>query len=491
METAMRYPMIFSASLPRSAGAGEGLEAVCARRCARRVFLVVALGFAAWGRHAEGAAGNAGAPPAALAPGAFGADSAGATADPLQALPPIDVAALLEQIEGGNPAARANRASREAAAHAAPEATALPDPVASVFYTNDTIQSFTLGSSEFSNLAFSWSQELLYPGKRKLAGRAAEAELAVFDATLLDSLASARASLKAGYSELLRIDRTTRALSESHALLLVAREAARARYESGLGGIAPLLQAQILLTKLEGRMRAQEPARRATEAAVQAVIGGPIDAPLGRAESDWIVSEPDPSDLAERIHAGDPAILESVALEERERRRLELARSGTKPDLTWTATYMNRGGLDPMVAAGIAVRLPLYHETKQDRAIAAAESSLAAAQLATSRREAEAQAELRALLARSESAQAMLRAYEQGVIPQTTTAYEAASSAYSSGQGTLDAVVATLQGILDARIEAEAQRAERAIALARIESLTGVTLLAPVSPSVTLSEVDR
>ena len=63
--------------------------------------------------------------------------------------PPIDLPALLDEVDRASPQLQAVRARAEAAALVAPQREALPDPKLSIAYTNDGLSSFTLGSSEF------------------------------------------------------------------------------------------------------------------------------------------------------------------------------------------------------------------------------------------------------------------------------------------------------------------------------------------------------
>ena len=59
--------------------------------------------------------------------------------------------------------------------------------------------------------------------------------------------------------------------------------------------------------------------------------------------------------------------------------QLDDARVQVKPAFSWLAAYQFRGGLDPMVMGGFSVRLPVWKDRNQERAIAGAEIERTAA----------------------------------------------------------------------------------------------------------------
>src|SRR5882724_580283 len=166
------------------------------------------------------------------------------------AAPSLDLAALLREAESNNPEIAAMRLRQEAASLVPGIAEVPPDPVVSVSYLNDTVTDFTLGRSEFSSLAFSWTQEVPFPGKLHLGGAVAsrEAEMARsrLDAARLD----VAAGIKGAYADLYRIDRSASILGDRRSLLVSFMQRARARYETGEGLLENVLKAQSEITRL-------------------------------------------------------------------------------------------------------------------------------------------------------------------------------------------------------------------------------------------------
>jgi outer membrane protein TolC len=194
--------------------------------------------------------------------------------------PPADLAALLAEAETSSPALRSAQARSEAARQLPSQAEAPPDPEVSVAYTNDGVSSFTLGESELSILALTWTQEVRRSGKRDRAREVAEREA---DRAALDRERVRRevaAAVKSAYAGLVRLDRTAAILEETRALLEEMTQASRKRYEVGEGIQETVLkaQAEVLRIEVEEARVAQD--RRAAEVRLNEAVGRSADTPI-------------------------------------------------------------------------------------------------------------------------------------------------------------------------------------------------------------------
>src|SRR5262245_7284579 len=175
---------------------------------------------------------------------------------------PLDLAALLERARQHNPLIAAAR-GRQAAAEAVPsQAQALPDPMASVSYTNESLDSFTLGESDDSFLTLSWLQELPPRGRRGLAGDVARREAEAAALAVSQQELDVRARVTQAYADLYRLDRTASILEESRLLLSSLADATRARYEAGEGLLQNVLKAQSETASLEAQVERTRQERR-------------------------------------------------------------------------------------------------------------------------------------------------------------------------------------------------------------------------------------
>ena len=390
---------------------------------------------------------------------------------------PIDLPALLDEVDRASPQLQAARARAEAAALVAPQREALPDPKLSIAYTNDGLSAFTLGSSEFSNLTAGWEQEVPAKGVRGSAATVAQAQADALRATTTALRANLRARVITLYAELWRLDRTRALLTESRALLTTAAEAAQARYESGEGIQEGLIRAQTAVRRADLGIEELSLARRQAEIALGAAIGRAEDPAFGPADELPGVAGPlDAEGLATAATASSPDVLETLARERTASAQLDDARVQVKPTYSWVAAYQFRGGLDPMVMGGFSVRLPVWKDRKQERAIAGAASERTAAGHDRDEATVRARAGARELAAGVASIDVRLRLYREALVPQSAAALDAAEAALASGRAEMLLVLDDFDRWIGARREELALSAQRVEMIASLEAMTGAEL---------------
>ena len=393
-------------------------------------------------------------------------------------VPPADLSALLAEAEANSPALRASEARLEAARRLPSQAEAPLDPEVSVAYTNDGVSSLTLGERDMSVLALTWTQEVRRSGKRT---QAREVALREADRTALDRdrlRLEVAASVKSAYADLVRLDRTAAILEETRSVLEELVQAARRRYEVGEGTQESVLKAQTGVLRLEAESARVAQDRRAAEIRLNAAVGRSGDVPVGAALTlpGGVLPET-PEALAEAVAAASPEIAVQQAVVRREEAGVELAKAEEKPDFVWSASYQNRGGLDPLVMGMFGVRLPVHRERKQAAAVLQKESELAAARQDLAEIQLRTRSAVRELVSRVERADRLLRLFGQGVVPQAQSALESARASYGVGRvGFLD-LLDDVTVVLDARKEVAVQESERIQALAGLEPLLGRELI--------------
>jgi outer membrane protein TolC len=393
-------------------------------------------------------------------------------------LPPADLGALLEEAGAANPEVLALAARARAANELPGQLEELPDPKLSVSYTNDSLDSFTLGSSEFSNLTVGWEQDVPY---RSVRARAADVARADADTARVstDALrAKLRTRIITQYTDLYRIDRSADFLAESRDLLIAELAAARARYESGEGIQEELLRTQTEIRKLELRSESYRRERRAVEISIGEALGRSDYAPLGRAVALPDGRLPDDRDtLSEAAAAAAPDVREADARTHRAEAAVANAQAQNQPEFSWVAAYQFRGGLDPMVMGGFGVRLPVWKDRKQARAVAGSEADLDATRFEYRRAALRAAADAQAFVNEVDSAERSLRLYREAILPQDIATLEAARAAFSAGRAPIVLVIEDLRRWLDDRDDALALEVRRIQMLASLESATGMPLL--------------
>jgi cobalt-zinc-cadmium efflux system outer membrane protein len=386
---------------------------------------------------------------------------------------PASLPDLLARVDAGNPQVRAQEAWTRAALERPASLLALPDPKLSVIYTNDGLDSFSLGDSEFTNLTVGWEQEVTPRRSRSTASDLARADARVLEREGATLRARLRARVITLYADLYRIDRTSTLVAASREVLTAELAASRARYEAGQGLQEGLFRAQVELSRLDLELESNRRERRSVEIELGEAVGLEGDfsiEPVTSLPPGRLPDEPDTT-------SGAPALREAEARTERAESAVASARTSTESQFSWLAAYQFRGGLDPMIVGGFGVRLPVYKDRKQARDIARSESELEA-----SRRDAEAatvrvRAEVRALANDAASAERSLVIYEQGIVPQSAAALEAARAALSAGRAEMSLVLDDFRKLLADRKDAVAVRVRRIQALAALEVATGQVLI--------------
>ena len=390
---------------------------------------------------------------------------------------PIDLYALLDEVERASPQLLALRARAVAAENVAPQREALPDPKLSVAYTNDGLSAFTLGSSEFANLTAGWEQEVPAKGVRGSAAAVARAQAETLRASSTALRASLRARVIALYAELWRQDRTRALLTENRALLTTAAEAAQARYESGEGIQEGLIRAQTAVRRVDLDIEELALMRRQAEIALGSTLGRNEDPAFGpTGDLPEVLVPIDAEGLATAATASSPDVLETSARERAASAQLDDARVQVKPTYSWVAAYQFRGGLDPMVMGGFSVRLPVWKDRKQERAIAGAAIERTAAGHDREDAEVRARAGARGLAADVASIDARLRLYREAIVPQSAAALDAAGVALASGRAEMFLVLDDVERWIGARGEELALSARRIETIASLEAMTGTIL---------------
>lgn len=406
--------------------------------------------------------------------GAFALAANAATGDS----PPVDLRALLEELDRTSPELLEARTRIEAAELLPEQRSALPDPKLSVSYTNDTVDDLTLGDSEFSNLSVGWEQEVPSRRVRRSAGAVAEAQAETFRASTAAASARERARVISLYAELWRVDRTRELLEESRQVLATAAASAEARYDAGDGPQESLIRAQNALRRVGLEASELTLERRRAEISLAAALGRAGTPEFGAvAELPDAPGPLDANEAAKAAASASPAVLESRALEHEAAYELEDASAQRQAQFSWMAAYQYRGGLDPMVAGGFAVRLPVWKNRKQARAIATAEISRTAAALGESRAEISAASEARALVVEVDSIDERLRLYQEALVPQAAAALESANAAFGAGRADMSLVLTALAQWIADRRGILALTAQRTANLAALEAVTARRLL--------------
>lgn len=353
------------------------------------------------------------------------------------------LASLIQEALAKNPDLQAAREILAGARVRPDQARALANPMLSVVYTNDG-WSPTMGERDMSTLAFMWSQDLPFQGKRRLRGDIASLEADTVDQQVERARLSLSAAVERAYYGLILARDLLDLIREQENTWQEIEQVALARYTVGQGAQQDVLRVQVEVTRIEQLRVEQQTEVDVRLAELNRLLDRP---PQTRLQTTTRLTlrplEGDIESLLARFGAVSPEIKSADLTVERDRLAVRLAQKAFKPDFAAQAGYMNRGGLDPMWQAGVGISLPIYRK-KPKGALAEAESALRASERRVRAVAAQLGFRTQERLAQIRSAEKIAGLYDKGIIPQDQMSVEAAIANYQVGKLPFIAVLEAL-----------------------------------------------
>ncbi|HEX3130446.1 MAG TPA: TolC family protein [Thermoanaerobaculia bacterium] len=370
---------------------------------------------------------------------------------------------LVRMALDGSPALAALREGVAAAREMERPATALPDPMVEGMLQNEEFPDYTVGRMPMSMIGVEIRQPLPYPGKRRARGEAAEAETALRAARIAALESRITSEVRVLYGQIYAIDRERQALTAAHELVDLLSATAASRYASGGTEQEAVIKAQLQVSRLGEQIEDLEGERAARAAELGRWLGRPIDLPE-------ITELPKVSfeALTEPASADIEVARAAVALAER---RLAVARLDLKPDFSPSAGLAGRGPLGAVLTLRFGVELPFWKESKQEPLIRAAERELEMARQELRDAEAVAASDAARLAARWQQAERQVTRFREAIVPQSSTALDAARSSYLAARGDFSTVIEDFSLWLEARTQLARREADLYTTWAELQRL--------------------
>ncbi len=321
-------------------------------------------------------------------------------------------------------------------------ADSLDDPVLSLSLQNYPIDSLAYDESPMTGNEIRLSQKFPYPGK--LVTRSAIAEHAAatkYDTLQEKQLKLSRAVQETYYRYLLQ-NSTLIILEQTRQLLTDLIKSFEVNYAIGKATQQQILVAQQQQTKLLERLIVEKSRRDSLLGTLHQLIPGSL--PVQELEQQQLPEQlPQLPNLDSGLSVAlqkRPLVQLYQHLGDQYQQQHRLARLDEKPDFTlWTGYRFRDGGpMDSvagadMVSVGVSFNLPWFSGKRKAQAEAASHMrNRAAAELDNSRNQIRFNIEeAYRSMARLEE---QIKLYQQGLIPQTRTAWQAAISTYQEGR---------------------------------------------------------
>jgi len=394
------------------------------------------------------------------------------------AVSPSPLSELVQEVERSNPEIAAAQHAWQAASNIPKQASALPD-------TEITVQQFSVGSprpfagysnSDFAYVGIGASQDLPYPGKRRLRSEVAEREA---DSIREQSDAVRRQAietLKLTYFQLAYLQQTLPVLERNDQLLGQIEQAAEGRYRAGQGTQQDVLRAQLQHTKILREIAMHHQQEEQLEAQVKQVLSRSQSSPdiVADALSQTSLKYTD-GDLLNRVRDQNSDVRSRAEIVHRQESQVELSHKEFRPDFSVSYTYEHTADqFRDYYAATFGIRLP--NRGRQSAALAEATQNeeRAKQELQAEVQRVQSEVEQQYVLVRRSEDQ--LKVYAEGLIPQSEATFRAGLAAYQSNRQDFGSLLSSFQDVLNSNLEYQGELLEHESALARLERLTGVSL---------------
>jgi len=374
---------------------------------------------------------------------------------------------LVQEALAGSPALAALRESQAAARELERPAVTLPDPMVEGMLQNEEFPDWTVGELPMSMIGVELRQPLPYPGKRRARGGAAAAETALRAARVAALEARIASEVRTLYARIYAMDRERQFLTAARELVEMLSATAGSRYAAGGSEQEAVLKAQLEVSRLGEKLDDLAAERAAMVAELGRWTGRP-GMPLAEVTELPPADFPQLSDEDLADSADVQAARAAMALAEH---RLAVARLDLKPDFAPAAGLAARGSLGPVLTLRFGVELPFRKKDRQEPMIRAAERELEMARLELRDAEVLARSEAARLAARWEQAERQVVRFREAIVPQSSTALDAARSSYLAARGDFSTVIEDFGLWLEARVQLARREADRYIAWAELQRL--------------------
>jgi outer membrane protein TolC len=391
---------------------------------------------------------------------------------------PSPLAELVQEVEQSNPAIAAALNAWQAATNVPKQASALPD-------TEITVQQFSVGSprpfagysnSDFAYVGIGASQDIPYPGKRRLrsevAGREADSMSAQSDGVRRQAIET----LKLVYFQLAYLQQTLPILVRNDQILSQIQQVAESHYRVGQGNQQDVLKAQLQRTRLLQEIAMHHQQEEQLEAQIKQVLSRTQGSPdiVTAPPSQTVLTRSD-TELLDRVRDQNPDVLSRSEMVRRHGSQVELSHKEFRPDFNVSYTYEHTADkFRDYYMASFGIRLPNRHRQSAALAEALQNQERAKQELRAEMQRVQSEVEQQYVAVRRTEDQ--LKIYKGGLIPQSEATFQAGLAGYQSNRQDFQTLLSSFQDVLNSNLEYQRQLVEHESALARLERLTGVSL---------------
>jgi outer membrane protein TolC len=334
-----------------------------------------------------------------------------------------------------------------------------------------------LGSQVLANVGVMVSQEVPFPGKLKLKGEMASAEAQAgfqqYQAVQLGVISR----LKQAYYRLQYTYAASDLLTRNRDLLDKLLKVTEDRYSVGRAAQQDVFKAQTQLSILETRLVKLEQERRSRVAEIDSILNRAVGTPVGRPED---VKPKELTATLEGLFAAarqnSPMLGSDQKMIERSELAVNMARKEFYPDVTLNAGYYNMGSMPPMYEVRADFKVPVYFWRKQRAGVNEQVSILSQTRRTYEATDQSLRFRIQDDFLMAQASARLMKLYTQTVVPQGNLALESSLSTYETGSVDFLSVLSNFTMVLDYEMSYYDEALNYALALSRLEEMTGQVL---------------
>ncbi len=389
--------------------------------------------------------------------------------------------------EQRNPGLKAAFQRWQGALQKVPQVTSLEDPELSFMdYLKHTMQ---------TQQELGIKQMFPYPGKLALRGQVESAEVLALRKELEKERLELRSEVKDAFYEYYYLERTIQINTENLELLKHFESVATARYGVGQSGNQDVLKAQVELGKVENELRNLMDSRTPVCARLNALMNRPTTAPLPPPlEVDARQVSLEVESLLQTTFRTNPELQALDARIQKANGQVALAQKEYLPDFSLGLNWMNANTHmeDPMedeYAASLEMNLPVY---RKRIAAMVREAQAGVQEIQNMRQETQNRlaVDLQDQLYKLRNAERQLRLLADLLIPKARQSLQITETSYSAGQTPFLELVDTERELLTFQENYYRSIADYLQALARIEMLTGQSIVDQNAPPLLSPQIE-
>lgn len=390
----------------------------------------------------------------------------------------LNLTELIEEARRSNPELRAAQKRLEAARQRPRQEGALADPMISAGYksSGSPLPGAGIGREPVANAGVMVTQELPYPGKRRLMSAAAGKEAGAALEQYRMTERSIVARIKTAFHRLNHAYEAIDVMREGRELLTHLIKLTEVRYSVGKAMQQDIFKTQAQLALMETRIVRMQQDLAMASSELNSLVHRRVGTPLERPDHD--TPRPLVPTLEELIAAAEvhsPAIVREQRMTEARQLQVELARKNFYPDFAVSGGYYNMGSMPDMYEFRVDVKLPVWR-SKQRAALAEQRHSLDAARSSYDAMAQETRQRVNELYLAAQASWRLMELYTDSVIPAAALSAQSAMASYEAGTGESREVLMNLMS----RTEQEERYHEEMLnyftALVRLEELTGLEI---------------